>query len=123
LDVRGAFNLAAEPVLDSELLAQLFVAKKVATQPGTLRTLAELSFRLHLQPAEPGWIDLCFKSPLLDCARARDELDWQATRSAPEALMELLQGLRSGAGFRTPPLESDVQRSLTRGRWGRLRAS
>jgi hypothetical protein len=41
----------------------------------------------------------------MDTSRARAELGWSPRRTAVEALAELLDGLRDGAGFGTPPLE------------------
>jgi UDP-glucose 4-epimerase len=43
--------------------------------------------------------------PLMDTARARDELGWAPQRSAEEAFLELFAGLRDGAGHPTPPLD------------------
>jgi len=40
----------------------------------------------------------------MDTTRARDELGWRAHRSSEEALAELIEGIRQGAGFDTPPL-------------------
>jgi len=104
--VRGAFNVAADPVLDSKLLAELLDGRRVRVSPRLLRGLARAGFLLRLQPAEPGWIDLAFRSPLLDCSRIRSELDWAPRRSAQHTLLEVLDGLREGADFATPPLES-----------------
>jgi len=53
----GAFNLAAEPVLDSARLAELFRARLVPVPRRVLRGAADLTFRLRLQPSEPGWVD------------------------------------------------------------------
>ena len=66
---------------------------------------AEVSFRLHLQPSEPGWLDMALGVPLMDTSRARAELGWSETRSSLAAFAELLDGLREGAGLATPPLE------------------
>lgn len=106
-DARGPFNLAADPVLDSDTLARTFGARKVSVRPGVLRSLVAAGFRLRLQPADPGWIDLCFQSPLLDTSRARSFLGWQPAHSAVQALLEILDGLRSGASFDTPPLRAE----------------
>jgi hypothetical protein len=73
---------------------------------GLLRAAAALTWRLHLQPAPAGWVDLAFGVPLLDTTRSRDELGWTPTRTAAEALLERLDGLREGAGDNTPPLSS-----------------
>jgi nucleoside-diphosphate-sugar epimerase len=70
-----------------------------------LKAGAAATWRLRLQPVSSGWLDLALQSPLLDAGRARAELGWQPRRSATEALGELLDGLRSGAGANTPPLD------------------
>jgi UDP-glucose 4-epimerase len=36
--------------------------------------------------------------------RARRELGWEPIRSSGDALLELLEGLRTGRGYATPPL-------------------
>jgi nucleoside-diphosphate-sugar epimerase len=68
------------------------------------RSLVDLLWRLHLQPSPPGWFDLGMSVPLMDSSRARTELGWTPRRSAADALLELLDGMREGAGKDTPPL-------------------
>ncbi|HEX5712409.1 MAG TPA: hypothetical protein VFX85_03750, partial [Solirubrobacterales bacterium] len=104
-EVGGAFNLAADPPIGPPELASLLRARQVPVPPRLLRGAADLSWRLHLQPAEPGWIDLALGVPLLDTTRARAELGWRPAVSSLDALAELLQGLRQGEGFPTPPLD------------------
>ncbi|HEV8098399.1 MAG TPA: NAD-dependent epimerase/dehydratase family protein [Gaiellaceae bacterium] len=104
-DARGAFNVAAEPVLDPQELARLLRARPVRVPEGLVRGAAALSWRLHLQPTPPGWLDLALNVPLLDVTRARDELGWAPRHTAGEALLELLAGMRAGAGAKTPPLD------------------
>lgn len=103
-EVRGAFNLAAEPVLNSEALSQLLAARPVRVHPGLLRAGAALSYRLHLQPSEPGWLDMGLSVPLMDTTRVQRELGWQPRHGADDALRELLAGIRERAGLGTPPL-------------------
>lgn len=103
-DVRGAFNLVADPILDSAAIAELFGARRVRMGPGFLRGAVGLAWRMHLLASSAGWIDLAFGVPLLDARRAREELGWRPTRAADAALLELVQGLREGAGIDTPPL-------------------
>ena len=103
-DARGPFNLAADPVLDADALAALLDARPVRVPAGLLKAGAAATWRLHLQPVSPGWLDLALQSPLLDAGRARAELGWRPRRSATQALEELLAGLREGAGADTPPL-------------------
>jgi UDP-glucose 4-epimerase len=104
-DARGPFNLAADPVLDADALARLLHARPVRVPAGLLKAGAAATWRLHLQPVSPGWLDLALQSPLLDAGRATAELGWRPRRSAVEALEELLAGLREGAGADTPPLD------------------
>ncbi|HWH94278.1 MAG TPA: NAD-dependent epimerase/dehydratase family protein [Baekduia sp.] len=104
-DVRGAFNIAAEPVLDADELARILHARPVPVSARALRAAADLSWRARLQPTDPGWVDLGRGVPLMDTTRARTELGWEPRHSAADALLELLDGLGHGAGADTPPLE------------------
>jgi nucleoside-diphosphate-sugar epimerase len=104
-DAGGAFNVAAEPVLDPPELARLLGARTVRVPERLARGAAALSWRLRLQPTPPGWLDLALAVPLLDVTRARTELGWEPARGAGEALLELLDGMREGAGAPTPPLD------------------
>jgi UDP-glucose 4-epimerase len=107
-DAKGAFNITAEPVIDSAVLAELLGARAVPVSPGVLRAGAKLSYRLRLQPTEPGWVDMGLAVPLMDATRARTELGWEPLRDARDALMELLEGIRERAGVETPPLAPDT---------------
>jgi len=104
-DARGAFNVAAEPELDPPELARILDARRVRVPESIARAATSLSWRLRLQPTPPGWLDLALNVPLLDVTRAREELGWQPRRGADEALLELLEGIREGAGAPTPPLD------------------
>ncbi len=104
-EARGAFNVAAEPALDPQELARLLGAHPLPCSARLLRAAADLTFRLRVQPTEPGWLDIALRTPLMDISRAREELGWQPRVSAGDALLDLLAGLQSGAGMQTPPLE------------------
>jgi nucleoside-diphosphate-sugar epimerase len=107
-DARGAFNVAADPVLDSPLVARLLDARTVRVPRGVARGATALSYRLRLHPTPPGWLDLGLGVPLLDSSRAHDELGWRPSVSAADALLELIAGLRESAGFPTPPLDPET---------------
>jgi len=103
-DIRGPFNLAAEPVLDAGEIGRILNARPVPMPAGLVRAGAGLSWALRLQPVPPGWLDLSRNVPIMDTTRARTELGWTPQRSADEALLDLLEGLRTGSGLDTPPL-------------------
>lgn len=104
-DVSGAFNVAADPVLDPAELGRALGAKPVPVDARLVRALTDVSFRLRLQPTEPGWLDMALAVPVMDTRRAREELGWTPRHTAPEALLELLDGMRRGEGAATAPLE------------------
>lgn len=103
-DVRGAFNVAADPVLDAERLGQLLEARPVTVPARVLRTGAKAAWRLRVVPAHEGWLDMGLQAPLMDTSRARAELGWNPVHSSEEALLELLEGMRVRAGGETPVL-------------------
>ena len=113
-DVRGAFNIAADPVLDTARLARLLGARTVPATKGLLRGAADITWRLRLQPTPAGWVDLAFAAPVMDVTRARTELSWSPRFSSDDAVLDLVQGMRRRAGIDTPPLSP---RSGGRLRW------
>jgi len=103
-DARGAFNLATEPVLDAREIGRILDARLLPVSDRVARAGARLSWQLRLQPVSEGWLDMARSVPIMDTTRARTELGWEPQRSADEALLDLLEGLRTGAGLDTPPL-------------------
>ncbi|HKN95060.1 MAG TPA: NAD-dependent epimerase/dehydratase family protein [Thermoleophilaceae bacterium] len=103
-DVRGAFNVAADPVLDPAELSRLLGARRVRLPAGAVRAAASATWRLRLQPTPPGWLDLALETPLMDITRAREELGWNPRHTSGQALLELLDGLSKSDGEATPPL-------------------
>lgn len=103
--VSGAFNIAAEPVLDAVEIARLLRTRPLQVSPWIMRRAAWASWKLRLQPTSPDWLDMGMRSPIMSAARAREELGWRPSRSATQTLEELLDGLRYGRGMPTPPLD------------------
>ncbi len=104
-DVSGAFNLAANPPLGSKDLATMLDARTFPLPVSVARRLADLTWRLRLQPTPAGWLDMAMGAPLMSSERAEQELGWRPRVSACEALAELIAGLGDGGGKPAPPLE------------------
>ena len=100
-NARGAFNLAAghrSPRARGDLPGA------TSSDPGGAAPGRRgATFRLRLQPFEPGWLDMGLAVPLMDCSRAQAALGWEPRRSAVEALCALIAGMRAGDDLDTPP--------------------
>jgi UDP-glucose 4-epimerase len=105
-EARGAYNIAAEPVIGPDALARILRARRLKLPEKPLRLAADVTFRTHLQPAPPGWLDMGVNVPTMDTGRAREQLGWNPRHDAPSALLELLEGMREPAGLDTPPLRA-----------------
>jgi nucleoside-diphosphate-sugar epimerase len=101
---RGAYNLAAEPPVDADLLGEMLGTRRVRLPRAAARSAVAAAWGLHLLPASPHLFDAVLRLPLLDCTRARTELGWRPTRTATQVVEEFLRGVREGAGARTEPL-------------------
>ena len=110
-DARGAFNLAADPPIGPAELAEVFRARRLKLPRAALRGAAAATFALHLQPSEPGWVDMAFAVPLLDSARARRELGWEPARTGTEALSELIEAMRRGDDYAHAAARPRTERS------------
>lgn len=100
----GAFNIAAEPELTPERVADLLGARRVIGFPvHLLRWIVGVSWKLRMQRTDPGWIDMAAQSPVMDTTRALTELGWEARHSSREAMAEVLAGLRGGEGHGGSP--------------------
>ena len=107
-DARGAYNIAADPVLDADELGRLLDARPVPVPARLLRIGANLTWKARLQPTPPGWLDMGLNVPVMDTARARTELGWTPRHTAAEAFLDVFDGLREGAGYATPPLDPNA---------------
>lgn len=103
-DVRGAFNIAADPDLGFEDIARLLRARTVPVPKPLVRGAADLSWRMRLQPSPVGWVDMAVQSPLMDITRAHQQLGWNPEHTAEEALLDFVYGLNRSADLPTPPL-------------------
>ncbi|WP_423183392.1 NAD-dependent epimerase/dehydratase family protein [Arthrobacter sp. NyZ413] len=102
----GAFNIAAEPVLEPNTLAWALHAKRLMPIPlPVLRAVVDWSWRLRMQATDGGWIDMAAGAPIMDTTRAREILGWTPRWTSLEALAKVLDGMGAGEGWEaSPPL-------------------
>jgi nucleoside-diphosphate-sugar epimerase len=99
----GIFNVAAEPVVGPDGVAQVLGAKRILPVPPALvRALVAITYRLRLQPTDPGWIDLADAVPLMDTTRIREVTGWSETVSSLEALRQLVDSFDGREGLGNP---------------------
>ncbi|WP_066517469.1 NAD-dependent epimerase/dehydratase family protein [Curtobacterium ammoniigenes] len=96
LRARGAFNIAANPVLTPPRIARALAMHGAIRIPlRALRAVVTATWRLRLQPIDAGWVDIAAGVPLMRTARARHELAWEPKHSATDALSELVDAMAS----------------------------
>jgi nucleoside-diphosphate-sugar epimerase len=106
-DARGAFNIASDPVIDADVLAEVLGTRCVEVPRAVVRAGLAGAWHAHLVPTEPALLDLVLEIPELDVARARDVLGWTPRHSATDALREAVAGMAAGAGGDTAALRPD----------------
>lgn len=125
-ETTGAVNLAGEPIVTRRLLADALEARELHVPRRVLRTVTAATWRTHLQPLEPGWVDLAFAVPLMDTSRAGEELGWRPTVDMATALREVLEGMGAGHGTSSPALRprtvlDELRRVVSHGPVGKRR--
>lgn len=103
---RGGLNVAAEPILTPDDLARaLGAGRSVPVPVAVVRALAAVTWRVHLQPTEPGWIDLAANVPWMATDKLT-ALGWRPAHTAVEALAEIVRGIQRRTNEPAyPPLE------------------
>lgn len=107
-EVSGAFNIAAEPVVDMGALAELFGARAVPMPVRSARWALAAMWKLRLVPASAELFDAVLRLPIMDTTRARTVLGWEPRYTSLEAVGEVVAGMKQGTGAPTPPLEPKV---------------
>lgn len=100
----GPFNLAAEPPVTRDDIADALGAKAIHVPAGLLGPLVQATWRARLQPIDRGWLDMAFSAPLLATERARQELGWTPRWSSLDAFADLIDGLLHDKGMPSPVL-------------------
>ncbi|WP_243056582.1 NAD-dependent epimerase/dehydratase family protein [Nocardioides sp. SR21] len=88
----GPFNIAVE-ALGADAIAEVLGARRVPVPPALVRAAAAVSWHLHLQPVDAGWVDMAHQAPVLDSTRARTELEWRPAYDGTAALAEAVAGM------------------------------
>ena len=104
--VGGAFNLAAEPPVTAQDIADALGARLVDVPAALVRLAMSAAWHAHLQQVDTGWLDLAYTVPLLDTSRAQRELGWTPTVDALDVLGEVVSGMRRGDADGTPVLRA-----------------
>jgi UDP-glucose 4-epimerase len=100
----GAFNLAADPPVTAQDVADALDAHLVHVPSGAVRAAVSASWHARVQPLDPGWIDMGCAVPLLDTTRARTELGWEPRVDGTSVLAEVLGGMQDAASSGSPVL-------------------
>jgi nucleoside-diphosphate-sugar epimerase len=100
----GPFNLAAEPLLDSNGIARALGTVRVPVPAPVLRAALYAAFTAHVVPTEPGWLDMGTQLPALDTTRARRLLDWAPSHRSDDVLAQFVAALGTGDGAPGPLL-------------------
>lgn len=117
----GAFNVAADPVLDANALAELLHARTVRIPAKVVRAALAAGWRLHAVPSTPELFDALLRMPIMDTSRVRDELGWSPRHNSVETVAEFLEGVREHADAPTPPLAARSGTRQWRWPWERFR--
>lgn len=89
----GAFNVAAEPVVGPDELAEVLKARWIPVRIAPVRGAMWLAWQLHLLRADPGWLDIATSVPVMSTEKARTVLGWAPTVGAVDALREAVRGV------------------------------
>ena len=117
----GAFNLAADRLVRGPDVAAALQARPVPVRQEAARAAMAALWHTHLNPLDPGWVDMALQAPWVDTSRARDVLGWEPLHTGLDVLEELVRGMADGAGgcetgaLRPRRVGDGLRRTLTRG--------
>jgi nucleoside-diphosphate-sugar epimerase len=103
-DARGAYNVAADPIIDREAFGKLLEARAVQVPKQAVSAAMAGAWRLRLIPSDESLLKMFVLLPTLDASRIRAELGWEPRRSGDAALREVMEAMADGADGPTPPL-------------------
>lgn len=90
----GVYNLAAADATDLGALARELGWLSVPLPSAVLAPLDEVLSRVPGLPVEVAWLSAFMTPVLMDCTRAREQLDWEPRLDSAETLAETVAGAR-----------------------------
>jgi len=57
-DAHGAYNIAAEPVINANAVRKKFGVRMIQVPPAAIRVAMSAAWHAGLQPTDPGWLDM-----------------------------------------------------------------
>ncbi|GAA4265002.1 NAD-dependent epimerase/dehydratase family protein [Frondihabitans peucedani] len=99
----GAFNIATEPVVDPALVAGVLDTRTIPFPYRALRLLVSATWRLRVQPTDPGWVDIAAKVPVMSTERARTILGWSPKVPADAAVAAMVVGIAERSNVESSP--------------------
>lgn len=103
-EAKGAFNIATAPVVTNQLLREVMGARSIPVPWGVATALAAITWKLRLQPTDPGWPRMGRAAPVMATDRARTVLGWTPLRNAGAVVAEALDGMAERRGTGTPAM-------------------
>lgn len=103
----GAYNVAADDLLDPADVAALLNARAVDVPARRLRSVLDVAWKAHASKAPPDLFDTLMNLPVMSNERAKAELGWRPEASAADAIGSFLNGTAAGSVGPTPLLKED----------------
>lgn len=103
-DVSGAYNVAADDVLEASDVAALLNARPLRVDAKRMRPLVGTAWRAHASKAPPELFDTMMSLPVMSTRRARDDLGWRPQMTAADAIGSFLAGTAERETGPTPAL-------------------
>lgn len=93
--VRGAINVATEPVLSPKQIATALGSRPLPISTKLARKFLECGKSARVSVPDPDWLELGVGLPLVDSSLARHALEWRPMQSSLEVLHQAVAELQS----------------------------
>lgn len=103
----GAYNVAADDVLEAPDVAALLNARAVRVEARRMRALVGTGWKAHASKAPPELFDTMMSLPVMSTRRARDDLGWRPRTTGADAIGSFLAGTSERDTGPTPVLAEE----------------